>query len=458
VNFLPKLKRKNLKAESFLFLIMLVSLVLVFFNFSPRIGRTGSGDNLEGYAWNSNLGWISFNCTNDDSCAGIDYGVSIEPSTMNFSGWAWSSNIGWITFESDQIPPDNNQATLDNCLNWCDHTNNCTACYDPANGDIWGWALATALGDEGWIRLHASGTPAYDGVTLNQSTGEFEGWAWNGNNDGTGIGWISFNCLETGNCGTSDYQVAVSNLYFPQAIDLAAPNWGGEDACSSEAKHAFLSWTFYDKDIDSVQTAYQVVISTDNSTTTGVVRDTGKISGAATQYYMATSSELAYDAPYYWFVRVWDDFGFESDWYQFDTVNGTSTHTLTDNIVRNSAIGNQYTFTTYSHEFPIVDFDWAPPDPIKDEDVVFTDDSYVCSIATPAAYFACTESACDWLWSATGLRSITSYTDSSTIMTFDYGNNSVTLEVTDSDGYTCSSTQPLFVDLYPDWREVKPEN
>ncbi len=455
-----KKNKQNLKSEFSLFLIMFISLFFVFFNFFTKTAKTDTDDNTEGYAWNSNIGWISFNCTNNDTCGTSDYGVKIIPATMNFTGYAWSPNVGWISFQSTSTPPDS-YAFNTNCDNTCDNFTNCTACYDIVSGNVWGWAKILSMGDGGWIRLHASGTPTYDGVSINQSNGEFEGWGWNGNDDGSGIGWISFNCLETANCATSDYRVYATNINFPEAIDLNAPNWSWDDACTTgEAKHGFLNWSFYDKDASSSQSAYQVRVSTQNSTTTGVVLDSGKVFSNGTQYYMASSTDLDYDTSYYWFVMVWDDFGFESGWTPFDTINGTSTHTLTDNIARNNAVSpdSSLTFTTYTHEFPIVDFSWDPEDPVKDEDVIFTDESVIYSAAAPSTTNPCTEGTCSWLWGGSGIRTISTTTASSSTMTFDYGYQSVDLEVTDDDGYACSSTEPIYIDLYPDWREVKPEN
>lgn len=56
---------------------------------------------VKGWAWNDNLGWVSFYCKGGDNlgvgCGGTDYdGVKIDPNTGNLSGYAWGDNIGWI--------------------------------------------------------------------------------------------------------------------------------------------------------------------------------------------------------------------------------------------------------------------------------------------------------------------------------------------------------------------------
>jgi len=76
--------------------------------------------NVWGWAWSSNIGWISFSCNNCDSDGDgltdrgkypqcpvgdpiTDYGVDVDPDTGLFSGGAWSENIGWVSFESAHL-------------------------------------------------------------------------------------------------------------------------------------------------------------------------------------------------------------------------------------------------------------------------------------------------------------------------------------------------------------------
>jgi predicted regulator of Ras-like GTPase activity (Roadblock/LC7/MglB family) len=65
--------------------------------------RAGTGDNISGYAWSSNIGWISFNCTNSSSCGNADYGLRVDNATGLFSGYAWSPNIGWVSFSQPDL-------------------------------------------------------------------------------------------------------------------------------------------------------------------------------------------------------------------------------------------------------------------------------------------------------------------------------------------------------------------
>lgn len=62
-------------------------------------GDPGSGK-LSGWGWNQTVGWISFNCLNNNSCAvngGYDYEVSIA-ANGDFHGYGWNPVIGWVNF------------------------------------------------------------------------------------------------------------------------------------------------------------------------------------------------------------------------------------------------------------------------------------------------------------------------------------------------------------------------
>src|SRR3989344_3175772 len=65
--------------------------------------QAASTDNVSGFVWSENIGWISLNSTRDGSAT--SYGVNISPMTGTgiFSGYAWSENIGWISFNQGQL-------------------------------------------------------------------------------------------------------------------------------------------------------------------------------------------------------------------------------------------------------------------------------------------------------------------------------------------------------------------
>ena len=171
-------------------LVALSSFSFVLWHAKQKIGTTAqaalyiqatdTGDNVEGFAWSSNVGWISFNSTDCDSdcttaictsegapgCppAGTtfnDYGVKINSLTGNFSGYAWSSNVGWISF--NRCGTDGNCSTVDGDTGTPPEPpfDGATGTIAQVNldthslnyGQVTGWAKILALGDDGWIRL-----------------------------------------------------------------------------------------------------------------------------------------------------------------------------------------------------------------------------------------------------------------------------------------------------------------
>lgn len=65
-----------------------------------RVTNDASG-NLAGWAWNENIGWISFSSATSGGV--ISYSVTINPATGEFSGWAWNDVVGWISFNYTNV-------------------------------------------------------------------------------------------------------------------------------------------------------------------------------------------------------------------------------------------------------------------------------------------------------------------------------------------------------------------
>ncbi|MBI4812211.1 hypothetical protein HY798_02035 [Candidatus Falkowbacteria bacterium] len=414
-----------------------------------KIVLAGTGDNVSGWAWNSNIGWISFNskeCDTDDNgyidsgnCGGdnattpaYSYGVNIDGGTGDFSGYGWSASVGWIDFAPTSGFPGSPNTGVH---------------YDSATGDVTGWAKILSLGSDGWIKMSDDSVAVWNGkgVKIDGASGEFSGYAWNGDDSGAGIGWISFSCSNDNSCATVSYKVsrAVSSG-APSAVNLTAPNWSISQACSLYARQAFLRWEFSDPDVGATQSAYQVMVD-DTSNFSSPIIDTGKTAGAANQL-MLGEAELSYNTAYYWKVKVWDEHDTASAWAQYNSP------TDTDNDD-----GNNFTFTAYKHEMPDVNFSWSPANPNINEETQFTDASQVYLTAAPGVAVACDDANCDWLWTAAGAV-IDSPAASTTIITFNAGGSqSVTLRVTDVDGYYCEKTENINVGSeLPTWKEVKP--
>ena len=147
---------------------------------------------LEGFAWSSNIGWISLNCENDNNCAYSDYKVKISTDRKLY-GYAWSSNIGWIKFDnlgdSTVFPTGAGTAPVSafatGTISALQLTGWARACAGTLGGDCSSTTVNPLSGGwDGWISL--SGTTHY--VKLNAVTGVMDSnsWAWGSDV----VGWI----------------------------------------------------------------------------------------------------------------------------------------------------------------------------------------------------------------------------------------------------------------------------
>ncbi len=157
--------------------------VFLFLVFAPHV-KASADDDLRGWAWSERVGWISFNCSNLDTCppGGINYGVDFS-LTGAITGWAWSENVGWICFGGT-------------CGGTAPSGSAASASINLANGQMRGWGRIVGLGSLGWISLSCEdlgtcGTADYR-VTADLTDGTVSGWSWNGNLDGSGIGWMDW--------------------------------------------------------------------------------------------------------------------------------------------------------------------------------------------------------------------------------------------------------------------------
>jgi hypothetical protein len=152
----------------------------------PMIAYGGTSDNISGYAWSANVGWISFNCTNDSSCGAVDYGVNKDGSG-NLSGYAWSSNVGWIQFGGLAGFPSGSGTFSQNA--------------QFSGVDLRGWAKAINAdnnGWDGWISLRGTN------YGVSQAGSTFTGYAWGSDV----VGWILFDIQNVypsvcANCGVT---------------------------------------------------------------------------------------------------------------------------------------------------------------------------------------------------------------------------------------------------------------
>ncbi len=463
------------KAKTWLITILMfiiafgLSLAIVYYEFGFRqnikISSASASHNINGWAWSSNIGWVSFNCTNDSPpCVNSNYGVNVDLITGHFSGYAWSSNVGWISFNEIGAPDyvfNANCATAGSCS----ASNSCTACYNWTDSKVYGWGKIIAMGDNGWIKFNDAWA---NGVTIDQATNSFLGWAWNANDNESGIGWLSFNCSNDSSCGVSNYKVAADINRPPSVTDMTAPNWSFKDARdNNDALRAKLGWTFSDSDAGQSQYSYQIIVD-DDSDPADPLFDSGecfdfnnpvslpvkcKIDNNNTNEFFINSSDMSlnYDTSYYWWVKVSDD-NISHKYSSFTQYNNPQDTPI------EADDGLPLTFTTYKHEMPIADFSFFPSNPSQDEEVKFTNESKVYLSSAPSTVIDCTNDQCTYEWTAPGANINDPATTTPIIIFTSAGNFTITLKVTDADGYYVSTSKIININAQlPIWKEVKPD-
>lgn len=391
--------------KKYLLFLTTFLLTVCFLVINTKGARAGTSENVSGWAWSENIGWISFN--NTSGGGSVNYGVNIDSSTGVFSGYAWSENIGWITFNESDL----SGCPVAPCQAWVDISCPEDQCL------IYGWARVVAHNGDwpgGWIRLRDANYGLWIDPTL--SPAEFKGWAWSDFN----IGWISFNCQNQGVCGTSDYKVVTSFAFNrpPEARNLSVTQG---DYCEAPYPPVFLSWEFYDSDPGDTQSAYWIQVDNNSGFSSPEV-DSGKVSSSSQTYAPAN---LSYNTTYYWRVKVWDSEDAESEW-----ATGPS-------------------FTTEVHH-PSPDFTWSPSRPAIGESVQFTDQSQAFGGATITS----------WFWTFENGDPLTSSEQNPSVIFTAMGpenQNEVTLTVTDSNANSCSVSKFVGVTFpLPEWKEIVP--
>jgi len=451
-------------------LLILITFLLSFPSLPGEV-KAGAGDNVSGWAWSETIGWISFNSINTGGA--IDYGVSVDldPASStagDFTGYAWSENIGWIKFNQPLFAiPDNWPGSPGGPARLSLVTNEVSgwsrACAGTVNGDC--DSESRTDGWDGWIKMRCNGTECTTsnyGVSLNATSNEFEGWAWGSDV----VGWMSFNkvnCDADNNgfvdvaCGgdnsttpISDYKVFIVNLP-PLAINLAVTN--PADYCGFPNPPITLNWEFSDPDIGDTQSAYQVQVDDNSDFSSPEVDSCDPTVSPNTCDGSASTSFAPFGSPYdntgidhfgktyYWQVKVWDsaDPPTPSDW-----------------IVYQDNVSPPESFTT-SPRPPLPNFtcngldDCLAVENLPGTIVILED----TSIFYGGAVFS------SRLWtlpSEATLEPGFTNLDSPIEVTFTTGDNlPVTLQVTDSNGSSCSTTENLNVTYFlPEWKEIPP--
>lgn len=193
-------------------------------------------------------------------------------------------------------------------------------------------------------------------------------------------------------------------------------NW---NYCLSSSQ-PILNWSFSDPDPGDTQDAYQVQID-NNSNFSSPEVDTGQVLSDS-KSYTPLPNVLSFAFTYYWRVKVRDSKGAWSGWSN------------TDN------------FDMPLHRYPSPDFSWSPSNPTIGELVQFTDQTSFYNGAS------------SWSWSFESALPANSSQRNPQVVFLLPGQKTVTLQATDSAGYSCSWSKEVKVTLgLPKWKEVVPD-
>lgn len=162
---------------------------------------------VRGWAWSSNIGWISFDCRDQGVCGTSNYSSPIDIATGKVKGYAWSSNIGWISLNPagpyPEAPAHGVMVNMDTQV-------------------LSGWARALAYGGgwDGWIKIHDARV-SQGGYVKNVSNTD-GGWMWGSDV----VGWVK--TWMGGNIGISVPSAdcafgidPIAPITPPQAVTLA---------------------------------------------------------------------------------------------------------------------------------------------------------------------------------------------------------------------------------------------
>lgn len=199
-------------------------------------------NNITGYAWSSNTGWMDFS-TSTYNPNGV-----LADGSGNITGYAWSDNIGWVKFGGLSSFPTNGPGTFStstkivngNVIGWA------RACAGTSNGDCSNMNSRTD-GWDGWISLRGTGY----GVTFDSNSKRFSGFAWGSNV----VGWLDFSKVQLLETVNPDLPIVLSSnpaspITMKSATDISWTS-GGASFCTTTKKMGTGAVTVFSTDTTS---------------------------------------------------------------------------------------------------------------------------------------------------------------------------------------------------------------
>ncbi len=179
---------------------------------------------LTGFAWSSNIGWVSLNCSNTGSCVTSNYKVTKRADGL-LAGYGWSSNIGWVGFAPASRNYPVGRGTFAG-----------SARFDGNNIKGWIQALANGGGWDGWISMAGQTTAGGNyGPTYIESTKKFSGFAWGGDV----VGWVDFQYANCPTCGGGTSEIAGLNVALSGDGSGTVTSDDGKINCGSDCSENY---------------------------------------------------------------------------------------------------------------------------------------------------------------------------------------------------------------------------
>lgn len=151
------------------------------------------------YAWNDAIGWINFFKTNNTGNSVIIDTAKIKGSAVICKSDANCNTNDYLSFDCATFP-DGSDPDLDPD-DIC--SGSAGSWFVSKNGsELAGYAWNDGIG---WVSFNCSNTGSCATVDYKVSilqNGNFTGWAW-----ADSVGWISFNCADASTCNSIDYRV-----------------------------------------------------------------------------------------------------------------------------------------------------------------------------------------------------------------------------------------------------------
>ncbi|MFH1866658.1 MAG: hypothetical protein ABIJ81_01075 [Patescibacteria group bacterium] len=197
-------------------LLLFIGAGIVFWSFtaSALVLPGPNINNITGWAWSGNTGWISLNSkycedlsggANPCTVSGGEYGlrliVDADGTGGEIFGYAWSENLGWICFGDTCTDMKPTEIPVKAVTFTCEDTGNPVTCDQVTTASVTGAAQIISLGSEGWISLDDIDATDDYGVSVEFGDGEtssrLRGFMWQyagGANlaQAYGLGWICF--------------------------------------------------------------------------------------------------------------------------------------------------------------------------------------------------------------------------------------------------------------------------